>query len=144
MNARRGQTATEMLVLIGFMFIVYMLALSVGGAHLLSVNTESERSLVEDTARFLENEIRLAAVAEPGYARTFSLPGRLGSQQYEIIVHTSANFSEVTERFVNASRHFEKTVVAGPGLTGNVSINSSKGETAVTITKPDATHIRLA
>ncbi len=142
--SRRGQSSLELLILTGFMFLIFLGALSVGGSHLVDLQRENDRSYLVETAKFLDNEVKVAVEAEAGYSRKFGLPGRLGRADYEILVRRGpeANFTEIVLRFVNYSIDFEQTLFAPPNVSGYVPINSTSPMIIVTI-KKDATGIAI-
>lgn len=140
----RGQSSLELLILTGFMFLIFLGALSIGGSHLVDLQRENDRSYLVETARFLDNEVKVAVEAEAGYYRSFELPGRLGRADYEILVfeEPDANFTEIVLRFVNYSIDFEQTLFAPPSVSGYVPINSTTPMITVTI-KKDASRITI-
>ena len=135
--SRRGQSSLELLILTGFMFLIFLGALSIGGSHLKDLQRENDRSYLVETAKFLDNEVKVAVEAEEGYYREFKLPGRLGRADYEILVRKGpeANFTEIVLRFVDYSIDFEQTLFAPPSVSGYVPINSTAPMTTVTIKK---------
>lgn len=132
----RGQSSLELLILTGFMFLIFLGALSAGGSHLIDLQRENDRSLLTETAEFLDNEVKIAVEAEAGYFRQFELPSRLGRADYEVFVENGTNFTEIVLRFVNYSIDFEHTLFAPPTVAGNISIDPSiDAMTTVTIKK---------
>ena len=136
----RGQSALELLILTGFMFLIFLGVLSVGGSHLIDLQRENDRSFLIGTADFLDNEVKIAVEAEVGYYRQFELPSRLGRADYEVLVVNGSNFTEIVLRFVNYSIDFEQTIFAPPTVWGDLSINPAAPMTTVTI-KKDASGI---
>lgn len=137
--SRRGQSSLELLILTGFMFLIFLGALSIGGSHLIDLQRENDRSYLIETAKFLDNEVKVAVEAEAGYYRQFELPSRLGRADYEINISggagTEANFTEIVLRFVNYSIDFEQTLFAPPNVSGKVYIDPEKHMATVTIKK---------
>ena len=140
--SRRGQSASELLVILGFMFIVFLVVLSIGGSRLIQLQLESEQSLILDTADYLENELDIALQAESGYVRHFELPSRVGRANYEILIINGSNFTEVVVQFVNHSVRFDKTIIMPPSVSGNITIDPGSGTTTIRIIK-DATRIAI-
>ncbi len=132
---RKGQSTVEMLTLTGFMFIVFLVVLSVGSNQLISLQEESRRSQLLETAEFLENEIHVAIEAEEGYIRDFELPGSLGGEDYVIEFAEGENFTEVILKFMDDDVIiFEKTLLVSPRVNGTMDLNP-EGMTTVHIAK---------
>ena len=134
-HRNRAQSALELLMLTGFMFLIFIATLGLGSYHLTGVQKESQQSLIVELADFLDNEIGIAVGAEEGYSRQFDLPTHLSGQPYQILVKPQSNFTEIIVKTVNTSDNMERSIVASSNVTGYVDVDPAKPTVTIMIKK---------
>lgn len=79
-----AQFAIEFVVLISFMFLIFLGAITVITSKVLEAKESERQQIAEDIATLAENEIKLAKSATDGYSRIFKLPNKIGGNDYTI------------------------------------------------------------
>lgn len=73
----KAQSSMEFFVLVGLAFLAVILFAAVSANEAKEFRGQKEFFLIEDLALKLQKEVTLAAYAEDGYARSFTLPEKL-------------------------------------------------------------------
>jgi len=81
-----AQFAIEFIVLIAFMFLVFLVVVSVVTTKILEAKENERQVIAEDIATLAINEIELARSVSDGYARTFILPNTVNGNTYTIAI----------------------------------------------------------
>ena len=82
----KSQSASEFMILAGFLLILFLIILSVVSYNSSSITKKKEILLGEDIVTKAQKEINLAARVLDGYQREFRLPNKLGSRDYNISI----------------------------------------------------------
>lgn len=80
----KSQTAIEFMILIGFVlffFTVFFLAI---GGNMSDKLREKKNLDIKDIALTVQDEINLALQSSDGYSRNFTLPEKIGNEDYDI------------------------------------------------------------
>lgn len=99
----KAQVSVEFIVFVGIGFIILLIFLASSIEKMNEFNTEKELILLKDAAYKVQNEIVLASIVNDGYIRTFSIPERLGTADYNIsingrtLIAQSANYDYVLQ-----------------------------------------------
>jgi hypothetical protein len=113
MDKRVAQASTEVLILMGFLFFVFIAFLVFVNERMASDNSGRESAVLKDTAEQIQNEIRLAYSAKEGYSRNFTVPDKIDSKtEYSISVINNS-------LILNTSEY--QHVAAIPSITGAVA-----------------------
>ena len=96
---KNAQAANEAAIIIGFMTLFLIIFLGAISDKLISATDVRTRALADDLADVIESELILAANAEDGYSRTFTLAPLLDGKAYLIEFYnrsnTNANFTQL-------------------------------------------------
>lgn len=130
---KKGQSAIEFTVLMGMMFLIFTVFFFAVSTKLLDIQKENEASLLEDLGNYVQNELRLAVIAEDGYFRQFQLPATIGGYDYSINITTyiDMNHTDVIFSYINYTEQMQYVLPVG-NITG--SIDKAKN-TTVTVKK---------
>lgn len=82
--SRKGQSALEFVILIGFALMMISVLLIVFQGNLERMNAERDEALINQMFNLVLSEISFAEISRPDYNRTFYLPINLGSQPYSL------------------------------------------------------------
>jgi len=95
---RKAQAANETAIIIGFMIFFLIAFLAVVSDKLVVATDDRAKEIIEDLADVVESELSLAANAQDGYSRIFTLPEALDGKTYTILFYnkstTGANFTQ--------------------------------------------------
>lgn len=96
---KKAQAANETALIIGFMTLFLIVFMTVISDKLFSATDDRTREIVEDLADVIESELVLAANAQEGYSRTFTLPFSLDGRPYTLqffnVSDTGADFTQL-------------------------------------------------
>lgn len=84
MQRTKAQFAVEFIVLISFMFLIFLVFLSIITSKITEAKENERQKIAEDIAALVENEIDLAKSVSNGYSRTFKLPNKISGMSYDI------------------------------------------------------------
>lgn len=99
----KAQVSVEFIVFVGIGFIILLIFLASSIEKMNEFNTEKEFVLLKDVAYKVQNEIVLASIVNDGYMRTFNIPERLDTADYNIsitgrtLIAQSANYDYVLQ-----------------------------------------------
>ncbi|MFP4523297.1 MAG: hypothetical protein ACOCQQ_01835 [Candidatus Nanoarchaeia archaeon] len=79
----KGQSATEFVILLGFMLVVFFIFFFVIQGKMLDVFSSQEKQLLSQASRVVETEIEIAQTTLADYQRTFEL-AQTGDKEYQI------------------------------------------------------------
>ncbi|MBI2128795.1 hypothetical protein HYU07_01005 [Candidatus Woesearchaeota archaeon] len=82
----KAQVSVEFIVFVGIGFIMLLIFLASSIEKMKEFNTEKEFILLKDVAYKVQNEIVLASIVNDGYMRTFDIPERLETSDYNISI----------------------------------------------------------
>ena len=132
MDKRVAQSSTEVLILMGFLFFVFVAFLIFVNERMAVENSGRESSVLRQTAEQIQSEIRLAYTAKDGYSRNFTVPEKIDSRtEYSISVINNS-------LILNTSKY--QHVATVPYITGAVAKGNNqirKANDSVIITKTD-------
>ena len=122
-KSKYAQTAIEFMILIGFVlffFTVFFLAI---GGNMSGKLREKKNLDIKDIALTVQDEINLALQSSDGYSRNFTLPEKIGNEDYDI---------DIVEDMVYVRTVDNKYAIALPvmNVTGNIrkNVNTIKKE----------------
>ena len=125
MNSK-AQSAIEFLILIGALMFFLAAILLVFQSQITSKNDEALNSRVVEIAEDAQKEVALASSASDGYRRSFSLPQKALSREYNISVISNSIYVRTVDGLHAIS-------VPVSNVTGNFQIGQN------TITKQNNT-----
>ena len=98
-----AQFAIEFIVLIAFMFLVFVVFLSVITSRLIESKETEVQETAEDIATLVSNEVYTAKPLSDGYTRTFELPNTINGNDYtvEIIDNRELVITYLDEEYVS-------------------------------------------
>jgi len=82
----KAQFATEFIVLIAFMFIIFLSFTAIIASKVLDSRENARQQIAEDIAALAKNEIELAESVSDGYLRVFNLPQTVEGNTYGISI----------------------------------------------------------
>lgn len=104
---KKGQSAVEAAILIGFMSFALIIVLVVSYQKLNQVQVENDQKAVVDVISIIESELNLASRANDGYYREFELPSTTNGRDYTVSFigtqSTNANFTEIEIKLSNST-----------------------------------------
>lgn len=108
---KKAQSSVEIVLLIGFIFLVFNIFLLVIAQRMVDVQKQKDRELIEDMSFVIESEITLAAGVEDGYSRVFQIPKTLKGINYSVkLINSStmkSNYSKLVLKYVNFTKSYE-------------------------------------
>ena len=99
----KAQVSVEFIIFVGLGFIILLIFLASSIAKMNEFSTEKEFVLLKDVTYKVQNEIVLASLVNDGYIRTFNIPERLETADYDIsitgrtLIAQSANYDYVLQ-----------------------------------------------
>jgi len=106
------QGAIEFLILAGFLLFMFLMIFGVISSNTSDLSRKRDIVMGEDLVTKVQKEANLAAKAEDGYYREFSLPDKVGNKNYTIRL-------EENEVIVSTARTDFWRII--PNITGNVT-----------------------
>ena len=85
-KSRKGQSALEFVILIGFALLMISVLLVVFQNNLVRVQSVREEVIVDQMFNLILSEIEFAELSKPVYNRTFYLPNDIGGYSYDLFV----------------------------------------------------------
>ena len=108
----KAQVSTEIMFLMGFMFLIFIIFLGFVNAKLSEKNDLTEDNILGDISHQIQSEIRLAHNAKEGYSREFIIPDKLDNHiEYDIQLNQN-------RLITNTSKY--QYVLTIPDITGSV------------------------
>lgn len=86
----KAQVSFEFFILVGMAFLVSLVFTALSLKDLNSFRIQNENDAVKDLALKLQQEAIIAAGVEDGYVRGFSIPDKLDSINYSLLVQNSS------------------------------------------------------
>jgi len=120
MGWKKGQTAIEFLVLMGFLLFFFAGFFLIIQGNLGEKIQENQNLLVQDVAAAIQTEINLAWQSSEGYLRVFKISEKIGNLDYE----ASITEGDVYVRTTNGKY---ATAVSVPPVVGDLV----KGENTI-------------
>lgn len=137
---RRGQSSFELIILIGFLFIIFLGFVIVIQTKIKEQNLIQQEDRYVQLADLVEKEILLASKVRPGYMREFTLPKTLGNEPYNLsleggdaLVIKGAYSQNEYIRFLSVNLYFNQSRTS---VDGNIL---PEGKHSVIIEKTDWT-----
>lgn len=126
MENHKAQSAVEFASLVTLMFLIFTVFFFAVSTKLTNIQEDNDRLLLEDLGSYVQNELRLANIAEDGYYRTFEVPRTLLGKDYEINItkYEDINHTDLVVRYINHSIDYEYVVPIG-NLTGKIDKNKN-------------------
>lgn len=116
----KAQSSMEFFVLVGLAFLAVILFTAVSANEVREFRDQKEFFLIKDLALKLQKEVTLAAYAEDGYARSFTLP-----EELENIVDY---FVQIRNNTITINSSKTAISVAIVNVTGDFTKGSNKIE----------------
>jgi len=111
---RGGQIAVEFIFLIAIAFSISIIFTYVLVDQAVELNDEKEFVAVQDISFKIQNEIKIAAEAESGYARNFELPETIQTFEYNIsIIDTMLLVTTKNKQYVRIVPQIEGNMKKG-------------------------------
>ena len=108
----KAQVSMEVLILMSFLFLVFIIFLGFMNSKLSAEHSEKESLFLKDISNQIQSEIRLAYNAKEGYLRNFTLPEKLENKiDYDIEISGNSLLTKT-------SKH--QYVMTIPDITGAV------------------------
>ena len=124
MKNAKAQSSVESALLISFMmlvFVVFMLAVT---DRIVDLQEKRDKELLQDIGFVIANELKIAAAAENGYQRTFSVLDTIKGKNFSVVLVDSAtmgtNFSELTLKYINQTLYFEDVITLPVNIKGSL------------------------
>lgn len=86
MARRVAQIASQFMILVGFLFVVFVAFVAAIGGKYVEISDRQEAIAVKDLALKLRGEINLAYSTYDGYERTFTIPATLEGRNFTISI----------------------------------------------------------
>jgi len=126
---KQGQAANETALIIGFMTLFLIAFLAVISDKLVIATDDRTKELAEDLADVIESELILAANAQEGYSRIFTLPFSLDGKPYTLVFYnktnTNANFTQMTVGIDISGAEYNAFRVLPDNIQGTLSIGDN-------------------
>ena len=107
----RGQIASQFMVLVGFLFIVFVIFVAGIAGKYKEISNEREEISVKDLALKLRGEINLAHSTYDGYERNLTVPYNLNGLNFTVNLPTSNVLQVISEN--------EEYTVIIPSINGS-------------------------
>ena len=82
----KGQGAMEFIILAGMLLLMFIIISGITLDRTIHINRKRDIILGEDLVTKVQKEINLAARVLDGYSRNFTLPQKLGTKNYTILI----------------------------------------------------------
>lgn len=116
---KKGQFAIEFVILIAFMLIVFLGFFAIVNYRLTEAEESEVQQAAENIASLLDNEIKLAKLANEGYERIFKVPKKIDGNDYSVAI------IENRELVVNYLG-YEHILFLPENVVGDVSVGFNK------------------
>ncbi len=128
MRNKKAQSAVEFAALITLMFLIFTVFFFAVSTKLIDIQRDNDVASLEDFGTFLQNELRLASIAEEGYYSEFNIPNSLSGRDYNIsiITYEDIGHTDLVIEYVNYSIDYEYVIPIGDVIG---SIDKSKNTT---------------
>ncbi len=101
---KKGQAANETAIVIGIMLLFTIAFFAVISDKFVAAADSRSKALADDVADVIKSELDLAASAQDGYSRMFTLPDSLDGSEYSLLLYNKSNTaSNFTQFVVNMS-----------------------------------------
>lgn len=101
---KKGQAANETAMVIGVMLLFLISFVAIISDEFVAAADNRIKSLADELADVVDSELSIAAAAQDGYSRVFSLPASLDGNGYGILLYNQSNTrSNFTQFVVNMS-----------------------------------------
>jgi uncharacterized protein (UPF0333 family) len=118
MVLKKGQISMEFFILVGLASLLVIIFIMATLDQIKEFQDEREFLLIKDVALKLQAEIYLAATAEDGYQRQFTLPSKLGDTiNYTIAIKNNETLVVYSDKSLYAAPI--------PKVTGNITKNTN-------------------
>ncbi len=126
---KKGQTANETAIIIGVMLLFLIAFVAVISDKLVAASENRIRNLADDLADVIDSELSLAASAQDGYSRMFSLPDSLDGKDYGVLFYnqsaTGSNFTQLVVTMSISGVEYSTVRVTPENIEGNISIGDN-------------------
>lgn len=85
LKSKNAQTAIEFIIMTSFLLVFFVGFMAVIGTDITKKREDIMFAKVQDLANEIQQELVLAGEASEGYHRTFSIPSKIGTVDYEIL-----------------------------------------------------------
>jgi len=112
MLKKRGQASVEFIFLVGVLFFIFILVLGALIFYTKLYNRSSSYVALEDLAFKIKMEIDLAQEVKDGYQRSFTIPSKMGFENY--------NLSIINKDLTLKMKDYEYSLIL-PDYVGNIT-----------------------
>ena len=141
---KNAQAANEVAIILGFITLFLIVFISVMADRLVVATDDRTKQITEDLADVVESELSLAANAQNGYSRLFTLTATLYGQPYTILFqnqsNTNANFTQFIITVNVTGGQYNALRVLPDNIVGTLSIGDNfvrKHDNIVNIMPPN-------
>lgn len=134
---RKGQNATEFVILAGFMILVFLLFFVVIQQKIIEATEEKNDAAAEQIMSIVTTEIKTAESVTDDYYRTFSVPSSLNGLPYNIsIISGIAGSTEIVITYAGKERvYFLDQYVNANSTVGKGKNNITKSQGIISLSK---------
>jgi hypothetical protein len=83
----KAQVAVEISFIFGIGFLLLMMFIGLTYSHIEDLNSRKKQELIEDITFKLQKEIVLASNSKDGYYRNFTMPMKVGNDDYNATIY---------------------------------------------------------
>ena len=114
----RAQAAIEFSVLVGGVFLVFILFLKVIAGQYADISQDKAYSALKDLTETIQSEMFIAESSKEGYSRKFTIPTKINNNLEYNIILSNNELSLKTAKFQHT--------VNIPNITGNLNKGNNK------------------
>ena len=126
MKNKKAQSAVEFAALMAIMFLIFTIFFYAVSTKMVDIQRDNDAAALEDLGSYVQNELRLATIAEDGYQRVFEIPSSLSGRDYNINITRYGGFghTDLVIGYVNYSMDYEFVLPIG-NVTGSIDKNKN-------------------
>ncbi len=133
-NMKKAQSSVELVLLLGFMFLVFNVMIAGLFYRLSEIETEKELFRIDEINNIARAEIMLAHSVEDGYNRIFYLPQRINGLDYNIRIvgqdqiEDEEKYGEIIAEYVDYHRKHQSVRIIPINVRGEIYKGENKIE----------------
>jgi len=98
MHHKKGQTAVELIILMGFIIFFFIIFVGIIQGQTHDKIQEKKNIIIKDIVKNVQEEINLAHQSTDGYRRKFTIPEKIINDDYEINVFDGIVYANTTNQ----------------------------------------------
>ena len=122
----KSQSAIEFMILIGFVLFFFTSFFIVIQWNMRDKLEERNNAAIQNVALIVQDEINLAYESSDGYSRTFRLPEKIDSREYEINITSDLVYIQTKDKYYATALPVHRVV--GDVKLGDNFIKKENGE----------------